>query len=143
MKKIVIIFLIVVSAYQWFESKGSLSEGVSQHSTLDNVIENAYQEGLSDVQVTGEGTVIKLLTDDNDGSRHQKFILRLSSGQTLLMAHNIDLSRRINSIATGDKVQFKGEYEWNNKGGVVHWTHRDPNGRHINGWLQHEGDRYE
>lgn len=43
----------------------------------------------------GEGVVDRALSDDNDGSRHQRFILRLASGQTLLIAHNIDISLRI------------------------------------------------
>ncbi|MGZ4955632.1 MAG: DUF3465 domain-containing protein [Methylobacter sp.] len=50
---------------------------------------------------------------------------------------------RINSLREGDSIQFYGEYEWNNKGGVVHWTHRDPNGSHQAGWLQHQGKRYQ
>jgi len=95
------------------------------------------------VQVKGSGTVIRILKDDNQGSRHQKFILKLSSGQTILVAHNIDLAPRINSISKGDSVQFYGEYEWNNKGGVVHWTHRDPNGNHIGGWLKHNRRVYQ
>ena len=106
-------------------------------------LKRAYENRLSNVQVQGSGTVIRILKDDNEGSRHQKFILRLSSGQTLLIAHNIDLAPRINSISNGDVVQFYGEYEWNNKGGVVHWTHRDPRGRHVGGWLKHKGKTYQ
>ena len=33
------------------------------------------------------GTVMRVLADDDDGSRHQRFILRLGSGQTVLVAH--------------------------------------------------------
>ena len=80
---------------------------------------------------------------DNKGSRHQKFILKLSSGQTILIAHNIDLAPRIKTIAQGDTVQFYGEYEYSSKGGVVHWTHRDPNNRHVHGWLKHQGTLYQ
>ncbi|MCW8947876.1 MAG: DUF3465 domain-containing protein, partial [Sedimenticola sp.] len=80
---------------------------------------------------------------DNKGSRHQKFLLQVSSNQTLLISHNIDLAPRIQSIRKGDTVEFNGEYEWNAKGGVVHWTHQDPNGRHVDGWLKHNGQRYQ
>lgn len=103
----------------------------------------AYENHKSDVQVRGGGTVIRVLKDDNKGSRHQKFILKLSSGQTLLIAHNIDIAPRIHAIANGDYVQFYGEYEWNKKGGVVHWTHKDPNGYHVGGWLKHKGKTYQ
>jgi hypothetical protein len=106
-------------------------------------LQNAYQNHQINVQVKGSGTVIRILKDDDKGSRHQKFILKLSSGLTILIAHNIDLAPRINSISNGDLVQFYGEYEWNNKGGVVHWTHRDPNGHHVGGWLKHNGSTYQ
>ena len=94
-------------------------------------------------QVTGEGTVTKLLADDNDGSRHQRFIVTLTSGQTLLIAHNIDLAPRVASLMPGDTVAFNGVYEWNAKGGVIHWTHRDPSGRYQAGWLKHAGQTYQ
>lgn len=93
-----------------------------------SAIEQAFQNQQSDLQVEGEGTVIKILGDDNDGSRHQRFILKLENGQTLLIAHNIDLAPRISGLRKFDTVQFYGEYEWNAKGGVVHWTHHDPRG---------------
>lgn len=102
----------------------------------------AYQNRQSDVQVEGRGRVVRLLADDNKGSRHQRFLLALPSGQTLLIAHNIDLAPRIDGLKVGDTVAFYGEYEWNNKGGVVHWTHHDPKGRHRGGWLKHNGRIY-
>lgn len=106
-------------------------------------MKTAYENQQSDVQVGGSGKVIKLLPDDNDGSRHQKFIIRLVSGQTLLIAHNIDLAPRISSIKEGDSLEFYGEYEWNSKGGLIHWTHNDPNGHHEDGWLKHKGRIYQ
>ncbi|WP_207803805.1 DUF3465 domain-containing protein [Vibrio cholerae] len=107
------------------------------------VLQQAYQSQQSDIQVQGFGQVAKVLPDDNDGSRHQKFILKLNSGQTLLVAHNIDLAPRIPNVKVGDSVEFYGEYEWNKKGGVLHWTHKDPQNRHAHGWLKHNGQVYE
>ena len=89
------------------------------------------------------GAVERVLADDNDGSRHQRFIVRLASGQTLLIAHNIDVAPRVAGLARGDTVSFSGIYEPNNKGGVVHWTHHDPSGRHPAGWIEHKGHRYQ
>ncbi|EGQ9631965.1 DUF3465 domain-containing protein [Vibrio cholerae] len=109
----------------------------------DAVLQQAYQSQQSDLQVQGFGQVAKVLPDDNDGSRHQKFILKLNSGQTLLVAHNIDLAPRIPNLKVGDSVEFYGEYEWNKKGGVLHWTHKDPQNRHAHGWLKHNGQVYE
>jgi hypothetical protein len=100
------------------------------------------QAPASGSQIRGSGEVVRLLADDNDGSRHQRFILRLPSGQTLLVAHNIDLAERVAGLRVGDRVEFSGEYEPNPQGGVVHWTHRDPAGRHPGGWLKHGGREY-
>ncbi|WP_187380217.1 DUF3465 domain-containing protein [Vibrio mimicus] len=109
----------------------------------DVVLQQAYKSQQSDLQVQGLGQVVKVLPDDNDGSKHQKFILKLNSGQTLLVAHNIDLAPRIPNLKVGDSVEFYGEYEWNKKGGVLHWTHKDPQNRHAHGWLKHSGLVYE
>ena len=89
------------------------------------------------------GNVTRVLSDDNTGSRHQRFIIELSSGQTLLIAHNIDLAPKIYSLQKGGFVKFCGEYESNSKGGVVHWTHHDPSNRHVGGWLEYNNSRYE
>ncbi len=112
-------------------------------SRPDDPIARAFANGLSDIQVEGEGTVIRLLPDDLNGSRHQRFIIELASGQTLLISHNIDLAPRINTLAEGDTIRFNGEYVWNAKGGLIHWTHHDPRGRHVAGWVIHNGKTYQ
>jgi hypothetical protein len=115
----------------------------NRQTTTTQSLQYAYDNRLSDIQVSGNGTVLRLLADDNKGSRHQKFLVKVSNAQTLLIAHNIDLAPRIDSLRKGDILEFFGEYEWNPKGGVIHWTHHDPNGRHINGWLKHHGRTYQ
>ena len=109
----------------------------------DALLAQAFQQRLSNYQITGSLPVSRLLPDDNDGSRHQKFILQTTTGQTILVAHNIDLAPRIANLQVGDTVEFYGEYEWNEKGGVIHWTHHDPAGRHAHGWLRHRGAVYQ
>ena len=110
--------------------------------TSDDPIARAFASRASDIQVEGEGAVIRVLEDDLNGARHQRFIVQLASGQTLLITHNIDIAPRVDALEVGDSVRFNGEYVWNEKGGVVHWTHHDPRGRHVAGWLIHNGKTY-
>lgn len=115
----------------------------SKNAAADARIVQAFHAERGDLLVESSGTVIKLLPDDRDGSRHQRFLIRLSNGHSLLVAHNIDLAPRVEGLQTGDVVAFKGEYEWNGKGGVIHWTHHDPDGRRAGGWLRHRGRIYQ
>lgn len=109
----------------------------------DAVLDAAFRDQQSDLQVLGAGTVVHVLPDDTRGSQHQRFLLETASGLTLLVAHNIDLAPRIAQLRKGERVRFYGEYEWTDKGGVIHWTHDDPRGSHADGWLEHDGKRYE
>ena len=109
----------------------------------EDAIGRAFASGASNIQVEGEGAVIRVLPDDVNGGRHQRFIVQLASGQTLLIAHNIDIAPRIDALEIGDSVRFNGEYVWNAKGGVIHWTHHDPQGRHVAGWVVHNGKTYK
>jgi hypothetical protein len=109
---------------------------------VNAAIEQAYAQKKSDVQVSGKGIVIKLLPDDNKGAQHQKFLLKINEKQTLLFAHNIDLASRV-PLQVGDEVTFSGEYVYNPKGGIVHWTHLDPQGHHPAGWLMLNGNKYQ
>ena len=150
MKKLLLLSAAIFAGYWYFGGQhNSISEKVSHSgstqspSGADAAIADAFSNHKSNLQVSGEGVIARLLADDNVGSRHQRFIISLRSGQTLLVAHNIDIASRISSLREGDSVQFSGEYEWNEKGGVVHWTHRDPNGSHVGGWLKHNGQTYQ
>jgi len=144
MKKLFFVILIGIVVYGYIQNNQNVISSFTEESIQsDQAITDAYQNQLSDIQVSGSGKVSRILSDDNQGSRHQRFILRLSSGQTLLVAHNIDLAPKINTLQNEDLVQFFGEYEWSSKGGVIHWTHHDPGGRHVGGWLKHNERKYE
>ncbi len=109
--------------------------------TSDAELKRFFEEKISGQQVTLKGTIKDVLTDDFEGAKHQRFILQLKSSQTVLVAHNIDLAPRISGLKSGEMIEVSGEYEWNPKGGVVHWTHHDPNGVHAAGWIEYQGRR--
>lgn len=160
---IVIVVAVVLILFQYFQPREQ-SEPVSWHedsiplvaqspqatytppvntAPLPGAIETAFRNRTSDIPVSGTATVFKVLPDDNDGSRHQRFLVHLPSGHSLLIAHNIDIAPRLNSLREGDQVTFFGQYAWNDKGGVVHWTHYDPQGRYSGGYLVHNGMTYK
>ena len=115
----------------------------AETASLDNTqIERAFANKQSDIQVQGEGEVVKLLPDDTKGAQHQKFLVKINAQQTLLFAHNIDLAPRV-PLQVGDTMTFNGEYVYNPKGGVMHWTHHDPDGRHENGWIKLHNETYQ
>jgi Protein of unknown function (DUF3465) len=146
LKKYIFVAVVALLVYGYIQDRGTSVPDLSSSNSTQSAgsdLQYAYDNRVSDLQVQGEGVVVKVLPDDRKGSRHQRFLLRLDSGQTILIAHNIDLAPRIDRLRKGDTVAFYGEYEWNEKGGVVHWTHHDPGGRHADGWLAHDGMTYE
>ncbi len=149
------IIILLIAAYFGLDLSGHKknqspsSSSATQHTetTFSNegldAIKAAYDRRQSNVQVQGSGRVKAILKEDNDGTKHQKFILVLKNGLSILVAHNIDLAPKIDDLHKGDIVEFNGEYEYNEKGGVLHWTHHDPQNRHENGWLKHNGHIYQ
>lgn len=115
----------------------------SYRSPRDSRVGNpAYGKTDSGRWIEDSGYVTRLLSDDRDGARHQRFILRLPERQTLLIAHNIELAERV-PVGLGDRVRFRGMYEWNDLGGLVHWTHHDPHGIEAGGWIQYRRITYQ
>ena len=150
MKKVLPLLIALLVAYLGYEQLPQTSNPPATESSdygrqapVNQALFSAMENRRSDVQLEAVGTVVKVLADDNDGSRHQRFLIRAGSGQTVLVAHNIDLAPRVAGLAAGDQVTIYGEYEWNAKGGVLHWTHDDPAGRHKDGWLKLNGRTYQ
>lgn len=134
-----LIAIVVVGAYYLF-NLGTAPNTEETPSASGPIVFDERSDGS---MIEAAGVVTKVLPDDDDGSRHQRFIVRLSGGQTLLIAHNIDLAPRIAELKRGDAIKFRGQFETNNRGGVVHWTHHDPRGQHPAGWLEHGAQRYQ
>jgi hypothetical protein len=105
-------------------------------------LRDAANQQRSRVQLFAVGHVTRLLPDDNEGSRHQKFLIRATPDLTVLVVYNLDLAPRV-PVAVGDSVSVRGEYIWNDKGGLIHWTHKDPAGKHQPGWVDLNGRRFQ
>ena len=133
----------------FLEGRQSVSEAVEVEATSGAAetslgareVERLFQQQLSGQEVEIRGRVQRILPDDTEGSPHQRFVLELVTGQTLLVAHNLDIAQRV-PLQAGDPIEARGEYEWNEQGGVLHWTHHDPNGQRRGGWILHGGTRY-
>jgi len=76
-------------------------------------------------------------------SPHEGFLLRLDSGCAIVVRVevNTDFTGTI-PLSIGQRVLVKGDYEYYSRGGVIHWTHRDPRGRHENGYVDVNGTMY-
>jgi len=111
------------------------------NNTEGRRVSNRFKKSDTGSWIEFRGVVVRLLSNDNDGSRHQRFILDIGNRETLLIAHNIDLAERV-PVGIGDRVQVRGMYEWNDLGGLVHWTHDDPQGVEDGGYVRYRRHEY-
>jgi hypothetical protein len=145
-RRITALAVILLGVVLWMQRESPSAPGIGTEGVLAPAASGPparFTQRDSGRMILVNGTVDRTLSDDHEGSRHQRFILRLPSGQTLLVAHNIDLAPRIAGLERGEALTVHGEYEWNDRGGVVHWTHRDPRGSHPAGYIERQGIRYQ
>ena len=135
-----VLVVLGLALYQYYSVEHARVDDGFNHT--DNTVQLAYAAQRSGVWLNTSGHVIRVLRDDNEGSRHQKFIIELDDGHSVLVAHNVDVARRV-PVREGLLLTVRGRYEWNDRGGVVHWTHHDPGGREQGGWIMVSGVRYE
>jgi len=144
--KILSILALLISAYfaNDYVNEGNNNtpgtETNKQQKANNNQLESLIRKRQSNIIITIDAIVINVLSDDNQGDRHQRLILKVGRN-TLLLAHNIDLAPRV-PVRKGDTIQVRGEYEWNEKGGVIHWTHKTNNKKHANGWIIFNNKKY-
>lgn len=101
----------------------------------DAALVEAQERHLMNYQVEGAARVFKILPEDLKGRAHQRFLLKLSNGGTILVAHNIDLAPRV-PLSPGDVIRLRGEFIWNQKGGVIHYTHHSTSRARQGGWIR-------
>ena len=140
-RKLVALAVFLIAGLGWYYSRPA--GHLTAMSQAGDPAARAFAERATGRMIFVQGRVARVLSDDRDGSPHQRFVVRTASGQTLLVAHNIDLAARLDGLKAGDTVSLYGEYVWSDQGGLIHWTHRDPGGQHAAGYIEWQGQRYQ
>jgi Protein of unknown function (DUF3465) len=108
---------------------------VADMSQLAPTATNAFEHKYNNVMLTVQGRVTKRLSTDTIGAHHQRFIITLPDGQSVLVVHNIDDAPRV-PLRVSDELEVRGRYLWNEQGGEMHWTHHDPLGKLAGGYIE-------
>jgi hypothetical protein len=147
-----VILAIIVAAFtilRWLRGRAAPASTRSPASTQPGTIARLFREQRSDTWVETRGVVERLLPDDRDtydgSDTHQRLILRTDDGINILVAHNTCTSDRV-PAKPGDRLTLRGEYEWTEKGGTLHFTHKPKFATRDatrSGWIEHAGNRYE
>jgi hypothetical protein len=127
----------IVASLRHSDPPSPSSIGAGNEALLTAVSAHAH-----DRLVSVRAPVVRVLSDDREGTPHQRFLVRVGDSITVLVAHNLALADRV-PVVIGDTVEVSGEYEWTPKGGTLHWTHLDPDRRHPPGYIELRGRRYQ
>ncbi len=122
--------------------RSTTGKSVGASVTNDSQIVAFQSEHRMNTEVTGKVRVYKLLREDDEGLKHERFLVMLSDGTTVLVAHSLDKAPPV-PVSPEDEIIIHGEYVWNAKGGVIHWTHHSDTPKHEGGWIDFKGKRYE
>jgi hypothetical protein len=104
-----------------------------------------YASGSSGVEVIAQGTVLGVLgTNEGPSGEHEGFLLGLKQDCDLMLRveTNVDITGPV-PVQDGQVVTVKGQFEDDAEGGVIHWTHHDPSGRHVAGYVEIAGKLYQ
>ena len=117
------------------------ADGTQQQNSQADVL-TAQRIRAKKVELIFSAPVCRILPDDTKGLPHQLFLVQLANGTSVKVAHDTKYAPKV-PIQVGDTVTIKGEYIWNRKGGVIHWTHHSDTPRHEGGYIDFGGKRYE
>jgi hypothetical protein len=97
--------------------------------------EEAFLHKYSNISIEAKGKVIEILTDDEKGEPHQRFIIESHPGHTILIINNIEHGYKM-PVKLDDILEVKGTYVWNRYGGLIHETHHHQEGEaHVDGYI--------
>lgn len=87
-----------------------------------------------------QATVVRVLgTRDSRSGMHEGFVIRTPE-RTIRVEDNVDITGPI-PMERGDAISLLGQLECDDY--VMHWTHRDPRGRHPSGYIKVNGRTYD
>lgn len=108
---------------------------------VDNVTQAvaACDRGAQHDEIRESGTVARILgTRESRSGLHEGFIVLLR-GRTYRVEDNADVTGVI-PLRRGEGITLQGQFECDDY--VIHWTHRDPSGRHLTGYVEVDGKYY-
>jgi len=105
-------------------------------------VQQAFMDHESGIMAEISGKVVRNLRDNRVDVQRQRFMVRMANGQTVMIIHDVTEAERV-PIRLDDVVLVRGQYEWEESGGVIHWTHKDSSTERRHGWIDHKGRRYQ
>jgi hypothetical protein len=100
--------------------------------------------GARYVEIRDSGIVYRILGERGSQSGvHEGFLIRFpyrANGAVTRVEDNVDITGPI-PLRRGDQVTLQGQFECNDQ--VIHWTHHDPRGRHLAGYITVNGKTYQ
>ena len=105
---------------------------------------NDYASQSSGNEVLVSGHVVALLgTRESRSGKHEGYLVKLNKNCDLLLKVETNTSITGPIPFTHDEpIVLKGVYVYDPLGGLIHWTHHDPSGRHMNGYVIAGGKSY-
>lgn len=101
---------------------------------------DSCDRGAQHAEVHGRGTVERVLgIRESRTGEHEGFIVRMNE-RSIKVETNTGITGPI-PLHRGDTIALQGQYECSD--GVIHWTHHDPRGRHMSGYIEIHGYRYQ
>lgn len=122
-------------------NKSGQSQAVDESASDSDIVRAARDQRRVDFVEGGSLVVTKLLPDDRSGLKHQKWVVRLSSGQQMEAVYNLDMCPRV-QLSVGDVIAMGGQFVWTKKGPLLHWLHHDPRGNRPDGYVYVNGKYY-
>lgn len=142
-----LVILLVLTVFMTFTGIAAAAYTLEKMGTTEidispdnKAFEQAFEDRSQKVILSVSGRVIKTL-EEPSGSKYQKFLVDID-GRTVLVAHNLEMGRMI-PVEPNYEIVIKGEYIWTEKGGVIHWTHRDPRKEHPDGFIYYNKRLYK